>query len=455
MKETFQTNLASTQKDEKASVAEYQALKAAKESEIKAGQEQSDTKSQELADSNSKLEEAAQDKEDTENTLAKDIKFLANLKETCKMLDHEYEVRTKTRAEEITAVSEAIQILSGDDARDTFTRTFSFVQTSVVTEDTKAKQASRVLFAAAKRTGSPALSALATQAAAATQLDAFTKVKAAIDGMVAELKQQKKDEIALRDSCLKEIKDNEHATEDMARQISDLEAKIADLTENIQGLTDSINTLKSEVAEMNTQVLHAGQDREVENKDFQLTVADQRATQELVSKALDSLNKFYAKKDAGAALVQAKVTQEPPAQFKTYKKDKGGGVIGMLEGVVAEAAQLEKDAIQAETDAQKAYEKFVQDSNESIGMKNRDITNKQEERAGAQADKTQAETDLRTSQAEQEQNESTNSDLHKACDFTLNNFSARQAANDQEVNALNEAKAILSGSGMKLFLQRS
>ncbi len=36
---------------------------------------------------------------------------------------------------------------------------------------------------------------------------------------------------------------------------------------------------------MNTQVLHAGQDREVENKDFQLTVADQRATQELVSKA--------------------------------------------------------------------------------------------------------------------------------------------------------------------------
>merc|ERR550537_544479 len=229
--------------------------------------------------------------------------------------------------------------------------------------------------------------------------------------------------------------------EDMARQISNLKAKIADLTENIDGLTSSINTLKSEVAEMNTQVLHAGQDREVENKDFQLTVADQRATQELVSKALDSLNKFYAKKDAGAALVQAKATQEPPAQFKTYKKDKGGGVIGMLEGVVAEAAQLEKDAIIAESDAQKAYEKFVQDSNESIGSKNRDITNKQEERATAQAEKTQ--------------NGSTNSDLHKACDFTLNNFTARQKANDEEVNALNEAKAILSGSGMKLFLQRS
>merc|ERR550537_545798 len=221
--------------------------------------------------------------------------------------------------------------------------------------------------------------------------------------------------------------------EDMARQISDLEAKIADLTENIDGLTSSINTLKSEVAEMNTQVLHAGQDREVENKDFQLTVADQRATQELVSKALDSLNKFYAKKDAGAALVQAKATQEPPAQFKTYKKD----------------------TIIAESDAQKAYEKFVQDSNESIGSKNRDTTNKQEERATAQADKTQAETDLRASEAEQEQNGSTNSDLHKACDFTLNNFTARQKANDEEVNALNEAKAILSGSGMKLFLQRS
>jgi len=273
--------------------------------------------------------------------------------------------------------------------------------------------------------------------------------------MVEELKKQKADEIALRDSCIKEIRDNEHAQEDRQRENRDLEAEIADLTENIQGLTQSIDQLNAEVAEMKVQKLHAGQDREREYNEFKLTVADQRATQNLVQKALDRLNEFYAKRDGGAALIQGKHAQEPPAAFKTYKKDKAGGVVGLLSGVVAEAKQLEQDAIMAETDSQKAYEKFVQDTNESIGMKNRDVISKTATRAEKNADKTAAETDLEAGRNEQTQNESTNSDLHKSCDFTLNNFSARQAANDQEVGALREAKAILAGSGMKLlFLQK-
>ena len=106
MKETFQTNLASSQKEEAQAQAEYEALKAAKTSEINAGNAQSDKKSQELADADDTLAQASQDKDDTEATLASDVKFMANLKETCKMVDHEYEVRTKTRTEEVAAVSE-------------------------------------------------------------------------------------------------------------------------------------------------------------------------------------------------------------------------------------------------------------------------------------------------------------------------------------------------------------
>merc|ERR1719377_394675 len=49
MKETFETNLSSSQKEEMANQKAYEELKAAKEAEIKAGQEQIDTKTQELA----------------------------------------------------------------------------------------------------------------------------------------------------------------------------------------------------------------------------------------------------------------------------------------------------------------------------------------------------------------------------------------------------------------------
>merc|ERR1711881_425546 len=50
MKETFETNLSQSQKDEMANQKAYEDLKAAKEAEIKAGQEQIDSKTQELAD---------------------------------------------------------------------------------------------------------------------------------------------------------------------------------------------------------------------------------------------------------------------------------------------------------------------------------------------------------------------------------------------------------------------
>merc|ERR1719274_533254 len=131
----------------------YEDLKSAKESEIKAGTDLSDTKTQELADTDAKLADDKQDLEDTRNSLAADQKFLMNLKETCQMTDQEYAERTKTRAEEIKAVSEALAILSSDDAHHTFTSTFNFIQKSAKKSLTWREKTEKVLLKAAKKTG--------------------------------------------------------------------------------------------------------------------------------------------------------------------------------------------------------------------------------------------------------------------------------------------------------------
>merc|ERR1719355_491121 len=89
MKETFETNLSQSQKDEMANQKAYEDLKAAKEAEIKAGQEQIDAKTQELADTCEKNEAAKQNKADTEDALAADEQFLMMLKEKCQMTDQE------------------------------------------------------------------------------------------------------------------------------------------------------------------------------------------------------------------------------------------------------------------------------------------------------------------------------------------------------------------------------
>merc|ERR1719472_134433 len=124
----------------------------------------------------------------------------------------------------------------------------------------------------------------------------------------------------------------------------------------------------------------------------------------------------------------------------------------MIEQVIADAKTLEAEAIQAETDSQKAYEAFVKDTNKSIEEKTRAMTNKTEEKATAEADKTAAEQDKNSAMNEQQQNENENAALHKSCDFTLQNFEVKQAALDQEMEALGQAKAVLAGSGLG-FLQ--
>merc|ERR1719311_1050168 len=207
----------------------------------------------------------------------------------------------------------------------------------------------------------------------------------------------------------------------------------------------AITTLQAEIAEMQTQLKRAGEDREKENADFQATVSDQRASQQILNKALDVLKAVYAKKE----FMQIRAKQEPagpppPPGFKKYEKSGGaGGVMGMIEQIIRDAKQLEAEAIQAETDSQKAYESFVKDSNKSI-----------EEKATAEGDKTAAEEAKETAMNEAQQLSNENADLHKSCDFVLKNFDIRQEARDQEVEALRQAKAILSGAKFD-FLQRA
>merc|ERR1740130_207062 len=154
----------------------FTALKAAKETEIKAGQDQRDKKVQELADTDSHLAQAKQDLDDTRNSLDADQTFLMNLKETCAMTDQEYEARTKTRQEEIAACGEALNILDGDEAHDTFTKTFNFVQVAV---SDRREKASALLSEAGKKFSNPRIAALSIRA----RLDAFADVIADIDNM--------------------------------------------------------------------------------------------------------------------------------------------------------------------------------------------------------------------------------------------------------------------------------
>lgn len=256
----------------------------------------------------------------------------------------------------------------------------------------------------------------------------------------------------LWDFCVAELNENQLQTEQKARKKQGTETKIAGYETSIKELTETLDTLHKEIAEMNIQIKRAGEDRELENKDFQATVADQRETQKLLQKAITVLKTVYTKTTVTTAKEFIQVdsqmgqTPAPPPGFSDYNKNQGGGgAVALLTEILGDAKVMEAEAVKDEQAAQETYEKFVKDTNDSIASKQAAIVNKSQDKASAEQDLGNAKQDLSDESAELTSLENARSDLKIQCDFLLRNFDLRQQARDEEIEALRQAKAILSG----------
>merc|ERR1740133_639051 len=451
MKEDFQVNLSEAQKSEAKAKSEYDALKAAKEDEIATGRKLIVSIDASIAETQEQFAEEAKQLEDTQGQLAMDVEFLASLKEKCATMDADFDKRTKDRLTEIDAVGDTIKILNSDESFEAFDKQVAptFLQTDATQKERRQKAVS-ALQRAAEVSGSAQISLLAASA----QLDAFTKVKALIEKMVAELASQQKDEVDKRDWCISELNSNKRSTDAAYDKKESLETQMADLKKNIEQLTKDIDSSKAAVAEMMNQMKRASETREAENADFQTTVSDHRIMSMILTKALDRMKQVYAllqQQKPGAPHTQTSATHTDPgngpAKFAKGGKNAGGGrVVAMLEEVLADTKATEDQAMASEADSQSAYENFMKDSNKSIKKTTQSVSDMTGSRAAAKEELSMTKTDFGQTMTELEGLDATNGDLHKSCDYVLKNFDARQAARSAEMDALREAKNILSGA---------
>jgi chromosome segregation ATPase len=356
----------------------------------------------------------------------------------------------------MTAVQEAMNIIDSPESQDAFSSTFSFLQMSAtirrVHGHSTRQRVGEVLRQAAARTGSTQLAALASQA----RVDVFAKVKASIDKMMEHLKQQMKDETKQRDYCIQELNSNAEQTEDLQKHKADLVQQKDQLETAIETLQREISEAQAELHDTLVSMKRASEDRGSENMDFQRTVADQQATQKILGSAVDRLQEFYAKK----ALLQQKsllkvggkrqepgaaVPDQPPAHKAYEKSGQSNQVIEMITNVIHDAALLEQDATNTEQKAEEAYETFMSDANKAADKLRREIA----ERNGLHAQRDQELRDTKEAISdtlqELERLMATAAELHKSCDFFIDNFSVREHAMADEIEALDEAKAVMSG----------
>merc|ERR1719380_453080 len=152
---------------------------------------------------------------------------------------------------------------------------------------------------------------------------------------------------------------------------------------------------------------------------------------------------MYKAPPAGAEAFDQVAPPPPPETFGAYAKKGGesGGVINMMDMMVAD---LDKEMQEIEVDeknAQEEYEQFIADSAKKRATDSKAIEDKESAKADLEARL------MKEAMATHE----FLADVHSDCDWLLNNFDARKQARAGELDALTKAKAVLSGADFSLI----
>jgi len=420
----FSAELKHVREEEAKHKTDYETLMKAKREEIDAMKIQVASKKEQQSTADEDRVQAKQDIKDLNEEVGAAAALAKEVKEKCFGKEKEWEQRQKTRASETEAVVKAIEVLSNDDAKDVFSKTMNpaFLQLSegVASEDVRRANAAAVLSEAGKKD-----SRLATLALEA-KLDGFELVKEKVDLMGAALKKEQADEVRKKEYCLEELNENRMDTEKKQRSDEVLTAKQDQLKMKLADAVEQMKALETDIAEMKKQQKLSAQNREKENAEFQRVVQEQRQTQDLLKKALTVLGEFYNK----PALIQVP----------------SNGVMLMLQQLIADAKEMETESVYAERESQQDYEAFGKDTTASIETKSKAMTDKAEEKAKAESNLVMTRESKEGVEAETEKLQDTAIQLHETCDWSLQNFDARQKARSDEMEALKQAKSYLSGA---------
>lgn len=446
MQDQFTRDLANAQKSEAAASEAFAKLKEAKTGEIAAAEKQIRDKQAELTQVTHKSAMAKKETAKLQKAKAADEEFLMNLKKGCAKEDQNYNDRVKVRSDEVIALSETIEILTGDDARDLFSKTTSFLQVSSTASSAAARErAMRRMATVARRHKNSALAALAVR----VKLDAFDKVKKTMDNMLAELKTQQQDELEKKELCDKQIDEAEDDVKVATQTQADLNAKHKSLTNDLATTEEDIAKLKSDVEADEISLKQAGAVRREENSVYSQSVMDARATIVILNKALARMKDFYG----GAALVEIKAhipgaaSSAPPPTPKGFTKSAGaGGVLQMLKRVITDTEMDEQELVVSENNAQEEFAQLVRDTTASLEADKAAIAEKEEMKANAAGEKSETQEAQLANDQELEKAKQLLSAFHTDCDWIIKYFDLRQEARQEEMDSIEEAKAILSGA---------
>eukprot|EP00437_Effrenium_voratum_P054599 CAMPEP_0181535252 /NCGR_PEP_ID=MMETSP1110-20121109/74160_1 /TAXON_ID=174948 /ORGANISM="Symbiodinium sp., Strain CCMP421" /LENGTH=630 /DNA_ID=CAMNT_0023666627 /DNA_START=78 /DNA_END=1968 /DNA_ORIENTATION=- len=395
MMSSMKEDLAAAQAAESAEARQFQALHAARLEETQEARSMRDIKNAEAAQAGEALVLAKAEKKQLTEVLRGSRQALASLEQTCTEGARNFEDRKSARWAEQEAVTDAIEVLENPEV--------SFLQLT-------------------SRSGRDA------EREAAPSAPAWAEVRRAVESMVSELQQQQRAERRKKDWCAQEFSENQRDTTQASDRRSFLKAKAAEMDTEMQSLAKDVAQSTQQVQRLERELQVAGLDRKEEQQAFRRTYWDQLMTIRALKQASAKLSEVYGEATGASESVQ--------------KSPIGSKVLGLLETLVEDSHSLLEKAAKSENDAEAGYGKFVKQSNDMLQTLHRDLILKSRAQgraerllAGNQGDLDAVLLDLKDLLEQQ-------GNLQAQCDFLLKNFAASQSKRQEEIQALQESKAI-------------
>jgi len=499
MKDEMEGTLKKLTSDEDASASGFADLKSSKELEIATATEAEKTKTSRQGELAVSVVQVAGDIDDTEDAIADGQKFLAGLMKACPEQEKLFAANEKSRADEVSAISQAIEVLNDDDALDVFkkavpasflqeaeqgVRRYGFLQQ--MRQDSRASRVAKVqaLLAgvAQSRVHSKRMALMLYMTKSKLRMQGrngegpMGNITGMVDNMITLEGEEQENDNTQKPWCNGEFEKESREESAEKTEMSSLEAEIEEETDMIEGLEEEIKSLTEQIAGLDKTVVEATAQRKEEHAAYQETTQLTRTAIELIGKAKNKLQKFYnpalykapPKKElseedqilanlGGASFAQivshrghrTHIAQpEMPTGLGSYEKkgQKSGGVMALMDQITRDLDASLMDGEHEETTAQKDYVELMADSQESRTQMSKSITDKQAAKAEINTKKAQAKEKEMGDLKDLEIIAKYVVELHGSCDFILENFDIRKEARTAEIENLKHAKAILAGA---------
>eukprot|EP00930_Biecheleria_cincta_P033539 TRINITY_DN2323_c0_g2_i2.p1 TRINITY_DN2323_c0_g2~~TRINITY_DN2323_c0_g2_i2.p1 ORF type:complete len:682 (-),score=244.38 TRINITY_DN2323_c0_g2_i2:49-2094(-) len=433
--------------------SEFEDVKSSKQKSIKTVLEETARKAKKIGDLRVEIVNMKHALAGGAEALAENRKMLAELKKDCAQRASEQEEKKALRADEEKALQDTIKMLTDDDALDLFRKTIkpsSLLQLDAAREQARMKALRIVNDLKAKVGGRPELSFVAL-ALAGKKVD-FAKVLKRIDDMVTLLSKEGQDDASKKGYCNKEFDEAKDKAKDLKSAISALSSSLEEKQTSIEKIAEEIKSINEGVQSLDMSVSEATENRKAESADYQELLQQDSAAVELLNMAKDRLNQFY-----NPELVRQTTTKGPydlslvQVSEHEQKPQANNGVLSMIATMVSDLKKEMSVAKVEETSSQKEYEALVADAKEKRASDLQDAQKKAQVKADLEQDLDEDAQEKSASIKEQEAATAVIGNLHKECDWLLQNFELRREAREEEVENLKRAKAVLSGADYSLL----